>query len=303
VRSGAAEEIVRALQATELTEIEDGALQIDLSKYGFEKKMVLRRGDGTSLYVTRDLAYHKWKASKCDRVIDILGADHKLISSQLQTVLRLMKVAVPEIVIFEFVSLPSGSMSTRKGKFITADDLLDEVEIQAFKEVATRRPEGSEEFKQSVAKEVALGAVRYDIVKVTPEKSTTFDWRSALDFEKLSAPFIQYSHARACSILSKSGEMTKFDPDLLKSQDEIGLIKKISEFDLVIERAALELKPHLLATYARELAESFNQFYRYSPVLDAEPEVRAARLGLVNGARNALKVTLETLGITPLESM
>ena len=314
VRKGDVIEILGQLEKTGLTEYEEGAFQLDLTSYGFEKKMVLKRANGTSLYITRDLAYHRWKSLNSDRSVDVLGADHKLVSGQLCTALRLLGVREPEVVIFEFVSLPTGSMSTRKGKFISADELLDEVEKQAYEEVKVRRPEESEAFLKVVAAQVATGAVRYDVVKVSPDKATTFDWKQALDFEKLSAPFIQYSHARACSILRKGEDLCRADAaqegqndptqvDLLSGENEIALIKKIAEFDLVIDRAARELKPHQLATYARELAESFNHFYRYSPVLDAEPKLRQARLALARAARNALRTTLETLGIDALETM
>jgi len=302
-RSGEMANLVERLEGTGLTSWEDGSLQLDLSAKGFEKNMVLMRADGTSLYISRDLAYHRWKSERCDRIVDVLGADHKLISAQLRTALDLLGIPAPEVVIFEFVSLPTGSMSTRRGKFITADELLDEVEKQAFMEVSTRRPEESEDFRREVAREVALGAVRYDVVKVSPEKATTFDWKAALDFEKLSAPFIQYSHARACSILRKADLPEQFDPSLLTGEAEVALIKKIAQFDLVVDKAARELKPHQFATYARELAEAFNGFYRYSPVIEAPAGLREARLALVNAARNALYVTLDTLGITALESM
>jgi arginyl-tRNA synthetase len=303
VRSGDVAEIVGKLEKTGLTEWEDGAFQLDLTGHGFEKKMVLKRANGTSLYITRDLAYHRYKSASSDRSVDILGADHKLVSGQLRTALRLLGIREPEVVIFEFVSLPTGSMSTRKGKFISADELLDEVETRAFEEVSLRRPDESEEFRKLVAKNVAAGAVRYDVVKVSADKATMFDWKQALDFEKLSAPFIQYSHARACSILRKSESDEKYDANLLVGEHEIALIKKIAEFDLVIDRAARELKPHHLATYARELAESFNLFYRYSPVLDAAPELKSARIALAKCARNALRTTLDTLGIVALETM
>jgi arginyl-tRNA synthetase len=303
VRNGDVQRIIHELEKTGLTQWEDGAFQLDLSGFGFEKKMVLRRADGTSLYITRDLAYHRWKAENSDRMVDILGADHKLISSQLRTALKILGIGEPEVVIFEFVSLPTGSMSTRRGKFISADELLDEVEKQAFIEVSKRRPDESEDFRRDVAKQVATGAVRYDVVKVSADKATTFDWKQALDFEKLSAPFIQYSHARACSILRKADDVGKYDPSLLTGENEVALIKKIAEFDLVIDRAARELKPHQLATYARELAEIFNLFYRYSPVLDAPVDLKNARLALVGASRNALRATLETLGIPALETM
>ncbi len=303
VRNGDVAEIIKELEKTGLTEWDEGAFQLDLSSYGFEKKMVLRRANGTSLYITRDLAYHRWKAANSDRAVDILGADHKLVSSQLRTALKILGIREPEVVIFEFVSLPTGSMSTRRGKFISADELLDEVEKQAFVEVTKRRPEENEDFRKEVAKQVAVGVVRYDVVRVSADKATMFDWKQALDFEKLSAPFIQYSHARACSILRKAEEAESFNPDLLTGENEIALIKKIAEFDLVIDRAAKELKPHQLATYARELADIFNLFYRFSPVLDAPDDLKASRLALVGAARNALRVTLDTLGIPALETM
>ncbi|NTV27857.1 MAG: arginine--tRNA ligase, partial [Methanothrix sp.] len=103
VRNGDVAEIVGLLEKTGLTEWEDGAFQLDLSGYGFEKKMVLKRANGTSLYITRDLAYHRWKSANSDRSVDILGADHKLVSGQLRTTMKLLGIREPEVVIFEFV--------------------------------------------------------------------------------------------------------------------------------------------------------------------------------------------------------
>ncbi|NIA09572.1 MAG: arginine--tRNA ligase, partial [Nitrospiraceae bacterium] len=147
-------------------------------------------------------------------------------------------------------------------------------------------------------------AVRYDIVKVSPEKATTFDWKSALDFDKLGAPFIQYSHARACSILGKAPHIPEsIDPSLLTSDAEISLVKELARFSHIIDLAAGELKPHIVAIYARELAEAFNQFYRLSPVLSAPDDLRDARIGLVECARIVLANTLDVLGIAAPESM
>jgi len=310
VRSGAVKDIVERIKETGRTEVDDGATVVDLSDYGFEKKLVIQRSDGTSLYTTRDLAYHEWKATRADRVIDVFGADHKLISGQLRATLNAVGVQEPEVVIFEFVSLPEGSMSTRRGKFISADELLEQVEARALEEVTMRRPEMDDSFKKEVARMVGIGAVRYDIVKVSPEKSTVFDWKEALDFEKQGAPFIQYAHARACSILKKAEEEGLWNPDaelnpaLLVEDSEIAFIKKMALFDQVLERCASELKPHHLAIYGRELADAFNQFYRFSPVLAAEDdELRQARLGLVDCARVVIANVLDTLGIDAPQSM
>ena len=310
LKSGAVHDIVERIKATGRTKTDKGALVVDLSDYGFEKTLVIQRSNGTSLYTTRDLAYHEWKAGQADRIIDVFGADHKLISGQLRATLNAIGVKEPEVVIFEFVSLPEGSMSTRRGQFISADDLFDRVTEAALEQVETRRPETSYEFKKQVAEMVGMGAVRYDIVRVSPEKSTVFNWKEALDFEKQGAPYIQYSHARACSILEKAKEEVawdssgKIDPSLLIEDSEIDLIKKMAMFDSIIDLGARELKPHVLAIYARELADAFNQFYRFVPVIAAEDEeVRAARLALVDCARIVLANSLDTLGIAAPESM
>lgn len=307
VRSSEVGRIIERIKAIERARVKEGALMVDLSDTGIEKPLVVVRSDGTSLYTTRDLAYHEWKAAQSDRMIDILGADHKLISSQLKAMLRILGLKEPEIVIFEFVSLPEGSMSTRRGVFISADELLDEVEKAAYGEVNKRRPETGEDFRKKVAAFVSIGAVRYDIVKVSPEKATTFDWAEAVDFEKQGAPFIQYAHARACSILRNAQEegifFENFDPNVLVEEQEISLIKKLAGFGNVIDTAARELKPNLLAIYARELADAFNQFYRYVPVLSAETEYRNARLELVDCSRIVLANALDALGIVAPESM
>jgi len=281
--------------------VEDETLWVDLSEFGFEKRYILRRSDGTSVYSTRDLAYHTWKGRNYDRMIDVLGADHKLIGAQLQVTLKLLGEKPPEIVFFEFVSLPEGSMSTRAGKFVSADELIEEVAGKAFEEVTTRRPDLPEEERCSIARSVAIAAIRYDIVKVSPEKSTVFDWKEALDFERQSGPYIQYAHARACSILEKAGE---FEPAYhYETGHEIALARHLARFPAIIEQVVVELRPHLLAAYARDLADLFNAFYHYDPVLKSEGEIRNSRLTLVDAVRNTLKESLETLGIDALRSM
>jgi len=300
VRNGDTERVLARLQHMDECH-EDGRLWLDLSSCGFEKEYVLRRSDGTSVYAARDLAYHTWKARNFDRVIDVLGADHKLIGAQLATTLRLLGERPPEIVHFEFVSLPEGSMSTRAGKFVSADELLDEVEHRAFLEVTSRRPELPEAERKEIARAVALAAVRYDIVKISPDKSMVFDWKEALDFEKQSGPYIQYAHARACSILEKAGafEAACAPEDL----HELALVRHITRFPLVMENVVRELKPHLLAAYARELADLFNTFYHFVPVLKSGGSLRDSRLTLVLATRNTLAEALKALGIDPLTTM
>ena len=300
IRNGYTERIINRIRKLPQVRQEE-TLALDLSEFGFENKYVIRRSDGTSVYAARDLAFHTWKYANFDRVIDVLGADHKLIGAQLQCTMKLLGEKVPEIVHFEFVSLPEGSMSTRAGKFVSADDLITEINKRAFDEVTARRPELDEPARRAIAQSVGLAAVRYDIVKVSPEKSTVFDWKEALDFERQSGPYIQYSHARACSILDKAGPFEECYE--LETPAEIALAKQIAKLPMVIERVIAELRPHILATYSRELADVFNSFYHFDPVLKSEGKVRDRRLTLVKAAQNTLKESLETLGIDAIRTM
>jgi arginyl-tRNA synthetase len=300
IRNGNTERIINKLKRLPQARDEE-TLALDLSEFGFGNKYVIRRSDGTSVYAARDLAFHAWKGANFDRIIDVLGADHKLIGAQLQCTMKLLGEKVPEIVHFEFVSLPEGSMSTRAGKFVSADDLITEIRKRAFEEVTVRRPELDEETRRSIARSVGLAAIRYDIVKVSPEKSTVFEWKDALDFERQSGPYIQYAHARACSILEKAGTFSEcFE---LETDQEIALAKMIARFPKVIESVVSELRPHILASYARELADTFNSFYHFEPVLKSVGKTRDRRLTLVKAVQNTLKESLQTLGIDAIHTM
>jgi arginyl-tRNA synthetase len=313
VSDGSVDKVIATLKQSQFCSNEEGSFFIDLEQfYNGEKegKFIFTRSDGTSLYATRDIAYHLWKFENCDFAVNILGEDHKLESEQVKIGLEILgSENFPEVIFYSFVSLPEGRMSTRKGKVVFLDDLIDEAFERAELEVKSRRDDLSQEKMRDIAEKVGIGAIRYNILRVQPEKKIVFKWEDALNFEGNSAPFIQYSHARACSILRKAEEegiekSDDYDASLLQHPSEISLIKEMARFPEKVREYAEKRRPHGMTGYAYNLASLFNQFYRDCPVLACEDEsLRRARLTLVDVARIVLNNSLFCLGIEAPEEM
>ncbi len=302
--------IVEKLKKSKYSGEEDEAFYLDMEPFGIKgrnTKFFFLRKDGTTLYATRDIAYHIWKANQADMLVNILGEDHKLESKQVEIALNLVKAKmIPKVIFYSFVSLPGGKMSTRHGRVVFLDDLIDECTSRAYEEVKKRRGnELSEKKMKEIAEKIGIGALRYNIIKVQPEKDIVFKWEEALNFEGNSSPFIQYSHARACSILSKKQEDIKnVDASLLTHDSEYQLIKKLAQFPIIVDDTCEGFKPHGITTYLFDVASQFNQFYRDCPVLKEKKEtLRIARLALVNATRIVLKTGLDILGISAPEEM
>ncbi|MEM0353310.1 MAG: arginine--tRNA ligase [Archaeoglobaceae archaeon] len=296
VRDRSVDNVLNLLDSKGLIK-KDGAWIVEFEDL---KEVVLRRENGTSLYVTRDLAYHLWKSQKFERIVNVWGADHKLYGEQLRRLLQILGIKIPEIVFFEFVSLPEGRMSTRKGRFVSADELIEKVKEEVKKLISNR--ELSKEEIDDIAEAVAIGAIRFDFLKVAPEKPMVFDMKKAIDFERQTASYIQYTHSRACSILRKCEEGGSFRAELC-NKSERDLVILLSKMPLYVKRVVEELKPNLFAEYLLSVASKFNEFYRDYPVLKAEKEVREHRIAIVKAVRNVLRNGLELMGIKALERM
>ena len=196
-------------------------------------------------------------------------------------------------------------MSSRRGHYITFDEVLDEAIERAYKEVSNRSPTLVDEEKQKISNFVGIGAVRYALINIDPLKPVIFTWDRVLNFETNSAPYVQYSHARACSILRKiDTKPSSLHNCMFDQKLERELILLISTFPDVFLEANEYLKPNIIADYLNTLADKFNSFYNAFPVLKAETKsLRDARINLTNAIRIVLSNALNLIGVFAPERM
>jgi arginyl-tRNA synthetase len=271
--------------------------------------LTLIRADGTTLYTTRDIAYSLSKFQNAEKVINVVGMEQTLSQQQLKLALYALRHSdyAENLTHFAYnlVTLPDYRMSSRRGHYITFDEVMDEAVKRAHEEVSKRSPNLSEEEKQKISDLVGIGAVKYALVEVDPTKPVVFTWDRVLNFEKNSAPYIQYSYARAYSILKKASTPSeKPDYALLAEPIEHDIILMLARFPEIFIDAADNLKPHSVADYANALADKFNTFYAKLSVIKAEPKtLSAARLALVEAVKIVLKNALDLLGIEAPERM
>jgi arginyl-tRNA synthetase len=271
--------------------------------------LTLMRADGTTLYTTRDIAYTIWKFKLAQKVVNVIGMEQSL--AQLQLKLAVYALGHPEqadnLVHFAYnlVTLPGYKMSSRRGHYITFDEVLDEAVSRAYEEVCKRSPMLNEDEKHRIADFVGLGAVRYALVDVDSSKPVMFTWERVLNFETNSAPYVQYTHARACSILRKAArEPTNPDYGLLAEKLERELILALASFPDMFIEATEYLKPNMIADYTNALADKFNTFYNAYPVIKAEnQQLSDARIALTQGIQTVMRNALNLIGVVAPEKM
>jgi arginyl-tRNA synthetase len=284
-------------------------------KLGLEKEKyrtaVILRSDGTTLYLTKDLALAKVKFEqyKVDRSIYVVDNRQSLHFQQAFKILELWGFPQAEKcfhLAYGFISLPEGTMSARKGRVALFKDVADEAERRALAAMTERTPEMSNTLRIQIARQIGLGALAYTMLSVDNNKDIIFDVNDALSFDGRTAPYIQNAYVRANSILRKAGgvpsEEVLFEHDL--NSHEVELIDLISRFPDTVEQAASEYRPLVVANYAYDLANVFHSFYHSVPVIQAETaEVQAIRLRLVAAARQVLANALRLLVIQAPEVM
>jgi len=309
VVNGTVAELMKTLDSLEISGTADnGAGYLDLGQRGLKGKteFFYRRGDGSSLYATRDVAYHMWKWGESNRLVNVLGEDHKLQAKQVGMTLEELGQQRPNVLFYSFIKLPEGKMSTRRGNVVFMDDLLDEAHAQASAVVRELRPEYDDEKVAQIAEAVGAAAVRFNIIKVSPEKGFTFRWEEALAFEAGSAPFIMYAHTRACSIARRAVGLpvSELEHPTVESMPEglVELLRLMCTHNDVIERSVREQKAHLFALHMLELANAYNGFYRDCPVVQND-KVDSFAFSISEMARELMRSGLEGLGIIPIEEM
>ncbi|HJM56426.1 MAG: arginine--tRNA ligase [Planctomycetes bacterium] len=303
---------VERIVAAGITEESEGALIVRLSEFGEEvPPCLLRKTDGTTLYATRDLAaaFHRWELYSFERSLYVVGGDQRLHFRQLKHVLERMGVDWEprmEHIDFGMMRLPEGKMSTRKGRVIFLEEVLDQAAAEADKVIAEKNP--NLEARAEIAEMVGVGAVVFNDLKRERVKDVEFVWEEVLSFEGDTGPYVQYTHARLASILRKgAAEQAELDSEPVADWSALTgaspILGKLGRFNAVLSRAARNAEPSEITTYALSLCRDTNTWIAAERVLGQAPAATAARLALVDGVRQVLANALGILGVGAPERM
>jgi arginyl-tRNA synthetase len=290
---------------------EDGSVWIDLTDEGLDEKLLLRK-DGTSVYMTQDLgtACLRHKDFDSDRLIYVVGNEQNYHFSVLKLVLQKLGFEWADNLYhlsYGMVELPTGKMKSREGTIVDADDLIASM-IEIAKEQTQshgKTDEFTEEEANKLYKQLALGALKYFILKVDPVKNMLFNPQESIDFNGNTGTFIQYTFARINSILKKATIITDCEKELITFNiKELALIKILYAFPSVIEQAATNYSPAVIANYAYDLAKVFNAFYQDTPILKENNKImRLIRLQLTEFSGRTIKTAMHLLGIDVPQKM
>ncbi len=291
----------------------DGSVWCDLTADGLDRKLVLR-GDGTSVYITQDLgtAERRFNTYNLDSHVYVVGNEQDYHFQVLKLILKKLGFAWADQIYhlsYGMVELPEGKMKSREGTVVDADDLIESMYQEAKKtsEESGKLEDLSEEEKDKLYHMIGLGALKYFIIKVDPKKTMLFNPKESIDFNGNTGPFIQYTHARICSILRKA--TVPFGPEDIKadaqpSAKEIRLVKLLGLYPAKVAEAGAALSPAVIANYAYDLAKEFNQYYHDTPILkEADEAVLRYRLELIATLSRTLRSAMSLLGIDLPERM
>lgn len=300
--------VIDELREKNLLEESDGAQIVRLDDYDLPPCLILR-SDGATLYATRDLAaaFYRKKTYDFYKNLYVVAYQQNLHFRQLFQVLELMGADFAKDcvhVAFGMVSLADGTISTREGRVVFLEDVLNSAIEKTRSVIQEKNP--NLENKDEIAKKVGVGAVVFSVLSGSRIKDITFDLDRLLNFDGETGPYVQYTHARACSLLRKAGNAYTAAPDYaaLGCDQAFAVLRLIQEFPSVIVKAAEKYEPFMITRQVVSLAQAFNKFYYDIRILDEQdPAGTAARLALVDATRTVIKTGLALIGIDAPEQM
>ncbi len=299
--------VIETIKEKGLLKESQGTNVVELEEFNMPPALITKN-DGSTLYMTRDLAAAVYRKNNYDfdKCIYVVGSQQSLHFQQLFKVLELVgfewakdMVHVP----FGMVALENGTMSTRKGRVVFLEDVLKQAIEKTKETMLAKNPNALN--VDEIAKQVGVGAVVFQELSNSRIKDYTFSWERTLSFDGETGPYVQYTHARCCAVLRKANEeiTTDINYELLNDEDSSEVLKVIASFNKSILNALRKNEPHIITRFVLDLAQAFNKFYHDNAILVEDVELRKARLALVAATRQTIENALKLLGMHAPERM
>ena len=299
--------VIEELKEKNLLVESDGAMIVDLEDSKLPPALIQKR-DGSTLYLTRDLAsaFYRKKIYNFDKSIYVVGAQQELHFKQCFEIIKRMGYDWYKDMVhvqFGMVALEEGTMSTRKGRVVFLEDVLNQAINRTRQIIEEKNPDA--ENKDEVAKAVGVGAEVFQELSKSRIKDYTFSWDRTLSFEGETGQYVQYTHARCCAVLRKADQPVSADInyEALSDQDAADVLSVLETFNKSIMTAMKKNEPHIVTRFVLDLAQAFNKFYHNSPILVEDDDLRAARLALVEATRQTIENALKILGMKAPQKM
>lgn len=302
-------EVLEIVKEKGLLQESQGAQIVDLEPYGMPPALIVK-SDGSTLYITRDLAaaIYRMRTYNFYKNIYVVGSEQALHFKQWMQILGMMGFECAKDCVhvqFGMIGLEEGTLSTRKGRVVFLEDVLKQA-IQKTREIVLEKNPNLPNIDE-LAKQIGVGAVIFQELSNSRIKDYTFSWSRTLSFEGETGPYVQYTHARACSLLRKAkiqtGDVEVDYSVIADNSDAMEVVRVLGTFEDIVQRAADRYEPHHVTRYVLDLAQAFNKFYHDNPILSSENSVKKAMLTLVDATRIGIKNALALLGMEAPEQM